>query len=68
MPNCFLKTLSHGILMGKILSALAVVIPLKTHSQDKPFQSVLSRLEDINKAIKCSARTNTKTLLTDKVS
>ena len=66
MPNCLLKPLSHGILMGKIVSASAAAIPIKTHIQDKPFQSVL--LEDINKSIKCAARTITKTKLTDKVS
>ena len=52
--------------MGKILAASSAAIPIKTPNQVKPFQSVL--LEDINKAIKATARTITKTKLSDKVS
>ena len=63
IPNYLLKPLSHGILLGKILSAAPAAIPLKT--QNKQFQSGL--LEDI-KAIKATARTITKIKLTDKIS
>ena len=50
--------------MGKILSACPVTIPVRLHSDDKSFISVT---EDINKAIKATARTITKTKLSDKI-
>ena len=51
--------------MGKILAAASAAIPIKILNQVKPFQSLL--LEDINKGIKATARTITKTKLSDKV-
>ena len=66
IPNYLLKPLSHGILLGKILSAAPAAIPLKSQNQNKLFQSGL--FEDINKAIKATARTITKIKLTDRIS
>ena len=50
----------------KILAAVAAAIPLKSHFLDKPFQCGL--LGNINKAIKETVRTITRTKLTDKIS
>ena len=65
MLPCLLRPLTHGILFCKILAAVAAAIPLKSHFLDKPFQCGL--LEDINKAIKETARTITRTKLSDKM-
>ena len=65
MPQYLLKPITHGILMGKILSAASAAIPIKSQHQSNPFQSGL--LEDIDKAIRSAARSITKTKLTDKV-
>ena len=66
VPQSLLKPLTHGLLMGRILSAASAAIPTKSSNQEKLFQSTLC--EDINKAIKSAARTITKTKLSDKVS
>ena len=66
MPQCLLKPLAHGLVLGKILAAASAAIPIKIHNQGKPFQFGI--LEDINKAIKSTARTITRIKLTDKVS
>ena len=55
----------NGLLMGKVLAAAPAVIPIKIDNNDRPFQSGL--LEEINKSIKATARTITKTKLTDKI-
>ena len=65
MPQCLLKPLTNGILLGKILAAASAAIPIQISDQDKLFQSKI--LEDINKSIKAAARTITKTKLKDKV-
>ena len=65
MPQCLLRPFANGLLMGKILAAAPAVIPIKIDNNDRPFQSGL--LEDINKSIKATARTITKTKLTDKI-
>ena len=65
MPQCLLKPLTNGILMGRILAAAPAAVPIQVHPQDKAFQSCL--LEDINKSIKAAARTITKIKLKDKV-
>ena len=64
MPPHVLSKFANGLLMGKILSACPVTIPVQLHSDDKSFISVT---EDINKAIKATARTITKTKLSDKI-
>ena len=65
MPPCLLKPLANGILLGKVLAAAPAALPIKTHQNEKSFQSGL--IEDINKTIKSAARTITKTKLCDKV-
>ena len=65
MPQCLLKPLTNGILLGKILAAASAALPIQISDQDKLFQSKI--LEDINKSIKAEARTITKTKLKDKV-
>ena len=65
MPNFLLKPFAHGIVMWKILSAATAAIPIKLNPIDKPYLS--GTLCEIDKAIKATARTITKTKLTDKV-
>ena len=50
--------------MGKILAACPVTIPIRLNSDDK---SNLVVTEEINKAIKATARTITKTKLSDRI-
>ena len=64
MPPHVLSTLANGLLMGKILSSCPVTIPIRLNDDDK-FCSVVT--EEINKAIKATARVITKTKLSDKV-
>ena len=39
MPNCLLKPLANGILMGKILSAAPAALPIRLSSNDQPYLS-----------------------------
>ena len=64
MPPHILTKLTHGILMGKILTACPVTIPVRISNEDKHCISVT---EEINKSIKSCARIITKTKLSDKV-
>ena len=64
MPPHLLATFTNGLLMGKILASCPVTIPLRINSDDRFSIGVT---EDINKAIKSSARTITKTKLSDKI-
>ena len=64
MPPHVLSKLANGLLMGKILSACPVTIPVKFHDDDKCFKTVT---EEINMSIKATARTITKTKLSDKI-
>ena len=64
MPPHVLATFANGLLMGKILAACPVTIPVRLNSDDKCSAGVT---EEINKAIKATARTITKTKLSDKV-
>ena len=64
MPPYVLATLANGLLMGKILAACPVTIPIRLNSDDKFCSGVT---EEINKAIKATARTITRTKLSDKV-
>ena len=65
MPNYLLKPLANGLLMGKILASAPAAIPIKLCSNDKPYQAGI--LDDIEKSIKATARTITRTNLKDKV-
>ena len=65
MPNYLLKPLANGLLMGKILAAAPAAIPIRIDTKDRPYLAGV--LDDIDKAIKYSARTITRTKLTDKV-
>jgi hypothetical protein len=64
MPPHLLATFANGLLMGKILAACPVTIPIRLNSDDR---SCIGLTEDINKAIKATARTITKTKLSDKI-
>ena len=64
MPPHVLATLANGLLMGKILASCPVTIPLRINDDDR---SGITVTEEINKAIKSTARTITKTKLSDKV-
>ena len=64
MPPHTLKTFAKGLLMGKILAACPLAIPVKLDDNDKCFISVT---EEINKAIKATARTITRTKLSEKI-
>ena len=64
MPPHVLTIFANGLLMGKVLSACPVTIPLRLNCDDR---SCISATEEINKAIKASARTITKTKISDKI-
>jgi hypothetical protein len=64
MPPHLLATFANGLLMGKILAACPVTIPIRLNSDDK---SCLVVTEEINKAIKVTAPTITKTKLLDRI-
>ena len=63
MPNHLLKMFTNGLLMGKILASAPATLPIRT-AEDQPTCTVV---ENINKAIKATARTITKTKLTDRI-
>ena len=65
MPNYLLKPLANGLLMGKILAAAPAAIPISIDPKEKPYMAGI--LNDIDKAIRVTARTITQTKLTDKV-
>ena len=52
--------------MGKILAAAPAAIPICIDSNDKPY-NIAGILDEIDKAIRATARTITRTKLTDKV-
>ena len=64
MPPHLLALFTKGLLMGKIFAACPITIPLRITNEDR--QNVVV-MEDINKAIKSSARTITKTKLSDRI-
>jgi hypothetical protein len=64
MPPHLLACFTNGLLMGKILAACPVTIPIRINDDDRLSIGVT---EVINKAIKSSARTITKTKLSDKI-
>jgi len=59
------KLLANGLLMGKILAAAPAAISIRLNPNDKPY--VAGILDDIDKAIRATARTITCTKFTDKV-
>jgi hypothetical protein len=65
MPHCLLKPLANGLLMGKILAAAPAAIPIRLHSNDKPYLTGI--LNDIDKSIRATARTIARIKLTDKI-
>ena len=66
MPPHLLTTLANGLLMGKILAFSPVNIPTRLNMDDH-YQNYIGVTEDINKAIKATARTITKSKLSDKI-
>jgi hypothetical protein len=64
MPPYLLTTFANGLLMGKILAACSLTIPIRLNSDDR---SCIGVTEEINKAIKATARIITKTKLSDKI-
>ena len=64
MPPHLLTTFANGLLMGKILAACPVTIPIRINKDDRTCVGIT---EDINKTIKSTARTITKTKLSDKI-
>ena len=64
MPPHLLATFANAILMGKILSSCPVTFPVRMSEDDKTCKGVL---EEINKAIKATAQTITKSRLSDKI-
>ena len=66
MPPHLLTTFANGLLMGKIMAFSPVNIPTRINMDDH-YQGYIGVTEDINKAIKATARTITKSKLSDKV-
>ena len=58
LPPHLLSMFANGLLMGKILSACPVTIPVRLKDHER---SLISVTEEINKAIKSTAQTITKT-------
>ena len=65
MPNCLLKPLAIGLLIGKILEAAPAAIPIRWSTNDKHFLS--GTLTIIEKSIQSTARTFTNTRLKDEI-
>ena len=66
MPPHVLKVLSHGLLMGKILASCSATIPVRLDDSDR-YHNYIGVTEDINLSIKATAKTITKTKLSDKI-
>jgi len=66
MPPHLLTTFANGLLMGKIMAFSPVNIPVRLNMDDH-YQNYMGVTEDINKAIKATARTITKSKLSDKI-
>ena len=64
MPPHVLSKFANGLLMGNILGSCPVTIPVRLNNDDRSFISVT---EEINKAIKSTARVINKTRLSEKV-
>ena len=66
IPPHLLTTLANGLIMGKVLAASPINIPTRLHSDDH-YHNDIGVTKDINKAIKATARTITKSRLSDKI-
>ena len=66
MPPHLLTTFANGLLMGKIMAFAPVHIPTRLNIDDH-YHNYIGVTEDINKAIKATARTITKSRLSDKI-
>ena len=66
MPPHLLTSFANALLIGKILTCCPVKIPVRISEEDKTF-GYTGVLEDINKSIKSTARTITKSKLSDKI-
>ena len=66
MPPHLLTTLANGLIMGKNMAFSPVNIPTRLNMDDH-YQGYIGVTKDINKAIKATARTNTKSRLSDKI-
>ena len=66
IPPHLLTTLANGLIMGKILAASPVNIPTRLNIDDH-YHNYIGVTEEINKAIKATARTITKSSLSDKI-
>ena len=66
MPPHLLTTFANGLLMGKIMAFSPVNIPTRLNMDDH-YQNYTGVTEDINKSIKATARTITKSKLSDKI-
>ena len=64
MPPHLLTTFANGLLMDKILASCPVTIPIRLNIEDRSFVGIT---EEINKAIKATAWSITKTKLSDKI-
>ena len=64
MPPHLLVTFANGLLMGKILAAAPATIPIRINLEDK---NLITVTDEMNKAIKSTARTITGTKLSDKI-
>ena len=64
MPPHLLITFAYGLLMGKILAAAPATIPIRIEPGDK---NLITVTEEINKSIKSTARSITRTKLSDKI-
>ena len=48
MPNCLLKPIANGLLMGKVLAAAPAAIPVRLNHNEKPYLSGI--LNEIDKS------------------
>ena len=65
MPNCLLSPFSSGTLMGKILAAAPAAILIQVNLCDRSYLS--SILNQIDNSIRATARSITRTKLSDKI-
>ena len=64
LPPYLLSTFANGLLMGKILAAAPATVPIRLEWEDRGSYTIT---EEINKAIKATARSITRTKLSDKI-
>ena len=64
LPPYLLSTFANGLLMGKISAAAPATVPIRLECEDRGSYTIT---EEINKAIKATARSITRTKLSDKI-